>query len=86
MSGNASGGEIADNVKDFEADLGRLEEVVSRLEKGGTTLQESLGLFEEGIRLLQKLQRILELAEMRLEELVEDSEGKLGTRSFKASS
>jgi len=35
----------------FEAALERLEEIVSKLERGDCTLDESLTLFEEGSRL-----------------------------------
>ena len=62
---------VSNELGAFEKDLGRLEEIVSLLEKGGTTLRESLALFEEGMILGKRLQRVLEHAELRIEELIE---------------
>jgi exodeoxyribonuclease VII small subunit len=76
----------SDELEAFERDLGRLEEIVSLLEKGGNTLQESLKLFEEGMTLGKKLQRLLEHAELRIEELIENDDGNLETRLFEPSS
>jgi exodeoxyribonuclease VII small subunit len=38
-------------VADFESRLGDLESIVERLEKGDLPLEESVRLFEEGIKL-----------------------------------
>ena len=37
-------------MKDFEATLARLEQIVSELEKGDQSLEASLKLFEEGMK------------------------------------
>jgi len=84
MSSDSSIKGVAQDIEGFERTLGRLEEVVSLLERGGVTLEESLGLFEEGMGLLKRLQRVLEVAELRIEELVEDGAKKLDTRPFDA--
>ena len=47
----------------FEALYGRLEEAVTKLEQGGLTLEESLTLYEEGIRLSRLCHAKLEEAE-----------------------
>jgi exodeoxyribonuclease VII small subunit len=87
MQSTLNGGPApADELGAFEADLQRLEEIVSLLEKGGATLQESLRLFEEGMTLGKKLQRVLENAEVRIEELIEKDDGDLETRLLKPSS
>ncbi len=86
MSGDSSSDNIAQGLESFEKNLGRLEEVVSLLERGGVTLEDSLGLFEEGMGLLKELQHVLEIAVLRIEELVDDGKGKLDSRSFDASS
>lgn len=85
-SESIDGTAASDELGAFEKDLGRLEEIVSSLEKGGTTLQESLELFEEGMTLGKKLQRVLEHAELRIEELIENDDGNLETRLFEPSS
>lgn len=56
----------------FEEILGRLREVVERLESGELPLEESLRVFEEGIRLSRLGESRLEAAERRVEELLAD--------------
>ncbi len=65
----------------FESALGRLEEVVDRLEHGELPLEESLALFEEGVRLSRRLAGQLEQAEQRVAVLVEEG-GELLARPF----
>ena len=55
----------------FEALYGRLEDAVSKLEKGGLTLEESLALYEEGMQLAQRCQGMLQQAELRITRLQE---------------
>ena len=55
----------------FEALYGQLEHAVSKLEKGGLTLEESLSLFEEGMKLAQRCQEMLQQAELRVTRLQE---------------
>lgn len=59
----------------FEAALQTLETIVQRLEKGELTLEESLGLYEEGIRLSRLCHAKLEEAEGKIEQLVKDARG-----------
>ncbi len=59
----------------FEAALKQLEEIVARLEKGELPLEESLKLYEEGIRLSRLCHAKLEEAEGRIEQLLKDSRG-----------
>ena len=56
----------------FEEALNKLEKIVSRLEKGDIPLEESLKLFEEGIRLSRFCNQRLDEAEKRVEILVKD--------------
>ena len=44
---------------DFEKKLGRLEEIVGSMEEGDLALDESLKLFEEGVKLSRKCCRML---------------------------
>ena len=61
----------------FEAALARLEQIVQRLEKGELPLEESLVLYEEGIRLSRLCHAKLEEAEGKIELLMKDARGEL---------
>jgi len=60
----------------FETALSRLEATVHSLEKGDLSLEESLKVFEEGIRLSKSCMKTLSEAERKLEILTEGSAGK----------
>ncbi len=59
----------------FEKELARLEEIVSKLEAGSLGLDESIALYEEGARCLKACQGRLAQAEARIKMLVEGAEG-----------
>lgn len=61
----------------FEEHLTQLETVVERLERGDLTLDESVRLFEEGMKLSQACKDELEQAEGRIQVLVEGKGGKM---------
>ncbi|MGI8813217.1 MAG: exodeoxyribonuclease VII small subunit [Pyrinomonadaceae bacterium] len=63
--------------KTFEASLAELEEVVRQLENGDLPLEESLKLFEDGVRLSRECRERLAAAERRIEVLMKDSDGNL---------
>ncbi|HMF64067.1 MAG TPA: exodeoxyribonuclease VII small subunit [Edaphobacter sp.] len=54
----------------FEEQLTALEQVVERLERGELPLDESVQLFEEGMRLSEACKKQLEDAEGRIQVLV----------------
>jgi exodeoxyribonuclease VII small subunit len=54
----------------FEASLEELERIVKELEKGDLPLEQSLALFERGMRLSSECKRQLEEAESRVEILM----------------
>jgi exodeoxyribonuclease VII small subunit len=56
--------------KSFEDSIKRLSEIVQTLERGDLPLEESLRLFEEGVRLSRASQERLEAAQKRVEELL----------------
>jgi exodeoxyribonuclease VII small subunit len=64
-------------MADFEKHLTQLEIVVERLERGDLTLDESVRLFEEGMKLSQACKHELEQAEGRIQVLVEGKGGRL---------
>lgn len=55
----------------FEALYKRLEDTVAKLENGGLTLEESLAMYEEGMKLAQRCQALLKDAELRVTKLQE---------------
>ncbi len=63
----------------FEEQLTALETVVDRLERGELSLEESVRLFEEGVRLSTACKQELEAAEGKMQLLVEQSHGKMKT-------
>ena len=66
----------------FETAMKRLEEIVARMETGDLPLDESLKLFEEGIKLSRMLNKRLEEAERKVEALVKDDSGTLKAEPF----
>ena len=58
----------------FEKVMERLEEIVQTLEKGDLPLEDSLKVFEEGIRLSSLCMAKLDEAEKRVEILVKDKD------------
>jgi exodeoxyribonuclease VII small subunit len=68
--------------KKFEAALARLEEIVQELEKGDLPLEQSLKLFEEGIKLSRICNSRLEEAERKVEILLKDKAGNVTAQPF----
>ena len=67
----------------FEASTERLTAIVKELEGGELTLEKSLALFEEGVRVAREAQARLDAAEKRVDELLgASSSGELRTRPF----
>ncbi len=62
----------------FEEALGRLDETVAALEDGQLPLDEAIRLYEEGVRLAQRCQHMLDTAELRLQRLRPASDGAPG--------
>jgi exodeoxyribonuclease VII small subunit len=56
----------------FEQMMKRLEELVSRLERGDLSLEESISAFEEGIRLVKQCTAVLGEAEKRIQRLTQE--------------
>jgi len=61
----------------FEEHLSQLETVVGKLEQGDLALEESVRLFEEGMKLSLACKQELEQAEGRIQVLVEGKGGKM---------
>ncbi len=63
----------------FEEQLTQLEAVVDRLERGDLTLDESVRLFEDGVRLSNACKGELDAAEGRIQVLLETPSGMKAT-------
>ena len=61
----------------FEQALQQLEQIVQKLEKGELPLEDSLKLYEDGIRLSRLCHGKLEEAEGRIEVLMKSASGEL---------
>ncbi len=66
----------------FEKALAELEQIVAKLEKGGISLNESLALFEKGVKMSRFLRGELDKAERKVEILLKDEQGKLRAEEF----
>jgi exodeoxyribonuclease VII small subunit len=60
-------------IADFEKSLDELEQLVSRMEEGELSLDDSLKSFERGIALYRNCQNALEQAELRVKQLLDPS-------------
>jgi len=63
-----------DEIK-FEDAMKRLEEIVDKLEGGELTLDDTLNLYEEGVKLSKFCMQKLQAAEKRIEILSKDENG-----------
>ena len=63
--------------KSFEKSLDELEKIVRKLEDGDLPLEESLKLFENGVKLSRECRDRLTAAERRIEVLMKDADGNL---------
>ena len=66
----------------FEEAIKRLETIVHRLVAGNIPLEESLKLFEEGMRLIRHCQQKLDEVEKKVELLIKNEQGEYETKSF----
>ncbi|WP_321430540.1 exodeoxyribonuclease VII small subunit [uncultured Methanolobus sp.] len=80
MSDLMGGSEDSETIS-FEKSLDELESLVEKLERGQLTLDESLGLFERGMKLARICNRKLSKAERKIEILIEEN-GNLKTETF----
>ncbi len=63
--------------KSFERSLEELETIVGKLENGDLPLEESLELFEKGIKLSRECRDRLTSAERKIQILIKDANGEL---------
>ncbi len=70
------------STQTFEKALAELEQTVAKLEKGDIALNESLALFEKGVKLARFLRGELDKAERKVEILLKDEKGAIKTEDF----
>ena len=58
----------------FEDSYKRLEQVIARLDSGNLPLDESVALYEEGMKLAQLCEQQLDNAEIKVTQLIMDAE------------
>ena len=67
----------------FEEKMNQLEDIVINLEKGTAPLDESMQLFEEGMKLSAEIQKMLETAEQKVTLLTKQADGTINEQDFK---
>ncbi len=65
------------NLPKFEEELEDLEAVVTQIDSGDLSLEESIGAFERGVALVRSLNQKLDEADRRIEVLTRDAAGDL---------
>lgn len=75
---------MTEKKKNFETSLSDLEKIVRKLEDGELSLEESLKLFEDGVKLSRECQERLTQAERRIEVLLKDSNGEISLQNLDA--
>jgi exodeoxyribonuclease VII small subunit len=63
----------------FDKALGEFKAVVEKLETGNLPLEESIAIFEQGVLLQNRCERLLNEAELRFQRLVDGTGGQLRT-------
>ena len=66
----------ASSPESFESAMGQLEVLVSKMESGDLSLEESLKAFEQGVHLTRFCQDQLQKAELKVQELSSKGEFK----------
>lgn len=66
---------MAEKKLNFEEAMERLEEIVTSMERGEATLEESLALFSEGAKLVKQCSTMLDKAEQQVTKLTKSADG-----------
>lgn len=75
---------MAEDNLSFEQALARLEQIIKALESGGTPLDQSLELYEEGVSLVRQCNGKLENAAQKIKVLSRDEDGEIIEVDFEA--
>lgn len=66
---------MAEKKKTFEQSMARLEEIVSELESNEKPLDETIDLFEEGLKLVKSCDATLKQFETRVNDIMKANHG-----------
>ncbi len=66
----------------FEESLKQLESIVAQLERGDLPLEDSIKIFEEGVRLSGECKQELDQAEGKVQILLKQRDGSVRAESF----
>lgn len=66
----------------FEQSLEQLEKIVSDLESGDLSLEESIKKFEEGMKLSKTCSQILDETEKKIVMLIKEHDGRIVEKPF----
>ncbi len=69
-------------MKKFEKSIEELKEIIDKLESGNIPLEDSLSLFEKGVKILNTANKKLTQMEKKVEILIENSDGKIKREDF----
>jgi len=72
---------MKDNNK-FEVKLKRLEEIAEKLERQDIGIEESLNLFQEGMKLGKECKKILEEIELKVQKVVNEIDNEIKAEPF----
>ena len=67
---------------DFETSMRELEALVERLERGDLPLEDSIRIFEEGMRLSAQCRQELDTAESKVQILLKQRDGSMKAEPF----
>ena len=74
--------EKVEKVQSFEKALARLEEIAAEMESGELGLEKMVAAFEEGQKLVKLCSSKLNEVEKKIEMLVKNADGSVGTEPF----
>lgn len=77
-----NGAKLPENGAKFEDQLENLETIVSQIDSGELSLEESIDSFEQGVRLVRSLNRKLDEVERRVEVLMRGADGELKSTPY----
>ncbi|MBE6129336.1 MAG: exodeoxyribonuclease VII small subunit [Erysipelotrichaceae bacterium] len=66
---------MAEKKLTFEQSMERLDEIVSILEENDRPLDETIALFEEGLKLVRSCDRKLKQFETKINDIIQKNEG-----------
>jgi exodeoxyribonuclease VII small subunit len=69
-------------MKKFEKSIEELKRIIEKLEGGNVSLDQSLSLFENGVKILNSANKRLNEMQKKVEILVRDSDGKINRENF----